>query len=103
MTIDPEKLEVAHDPRQADSQIEVGRWMAVLDYELEGNVMVFTHTGVPRPLEGQGVGARLAKTDWNTHGSSRTRSSLHASSWTSTSVAIRIQRPGGRLDLSHAQ
>jgi len=62
MTIDPEKLEVLHDPKSGRFHIDVGSWMAVLDYELEGNVMVFTHTGVPRPLEGQGVGARLAKT-----------------------------------------
>jgi len=62
MTIDPEKLEVLHDPQAGRFQIEVGRWMAVLNYEMENNVMVFTHTGVPRPLEGQGVGARLAKT-----------------------------------------
>jgi hypothetical protein len=61
MTIDLEKLEVVHDPAAGRFQIEAGRWMAVLNYELEGNVMVFTHTGVPRPLEGQGVGGKLAK------------------------------------------
>jgi predicted GNAT family acetyltransferase len=62
MTIDAEKLEVAHDPEVGRFQIEVGQWTAVLDYEWEGNAMVFTHTGVPRPLEAQGVGSRLAKT-----------------------------------------
>ena len=61
MTIDPEKLEAVHDPKAGRFQIEVGRWMAVLNYEMEGNAMVFTHTGVPRPLEGQGVGAKLAR------------------------------------------
>ena len=61
MTIDLEKLEVVHDPAAGRFQIEAGRWMAVLNYEMEGNVMVFTHTGVPRPLEGQGVGGKLAK------------------------------------------
>ena len=62
MTIDAENFEVIHDPKAGRFQIEVDRWMAVLNYEMEGNAMVFTHTGVPRPLEGQGVGARLAKT-----------------------------------------
>ena len=62
MSIDPEKLEVVHDPKAGRFQIEVGRWVAVLDYDLEDNIMVFTHTGVPKPLEGQGVGGRLAKT-----------------------------------------
>jgi hypothetical protein len=62
MTIEAEKLEVKHDPRAGRFQIEVGRWMAVLDYEMEGNAMVFTHTGVPGPLEAQGIGSKLAKT-----------------------------------------
>ena len=62
MTIDAEKLEVVHDPKLGQFKIEVGRSQAVLNYELEDNVMVFTHTGVPRPLEGQGIGAKLAKT-----------------------------------------
>ena len=61
MQIDPEKLNVVHDAKAVRFQIEVDRWKAVLDYELEGSVMVFTHTGVPRPLEAQGVGSKLAK------------------------------------------
>ena len=62
MEVDAEKLEVVHDPKVGRFKIEVEGLRAVLDYEMEGNAMVFTHTGVPRPLEGQGVGARLAKT-----------------------------------------
>ncbi len=61
MTIDVEKLEVKHDPEEGRFSIQVGQWMAVLDYDLEGDTMIFTHTGVPRPLEGQGVGSKLAK------------------------------------------
>ena len=61
-TIDPEKLLVVHDPKASRFQIDIDRWMAVLEYELSNNVMVFTHTGVPRPLEGQGVASKLAKT-----------------------------------------
>jgi len=61
MSIDAEQLEVRHDPNASRFQIEVGKWMAVLEYEMEGNVMVFTHTGVPRPLEAQGVASRMAK------------------------------------------
>jgi predicted GNAT family acetyltransferase len=33
---------------------------AVLTYTLAGEVMVTNHTGVPRPIEGRGVGGRLA-------------------------------------------
>lgn len=62
MEVDAEKLEVLHDPKVGRFKIEVEGLRAVLDYEMDGNAMVFTHTGVPRPLEGQGVGARLART-----------------------------------------
>jgi predicted GNAT family acetyltransferase len=61
MSIDPEKLQVTHDRQACQFQIKVGQWIAALDYEMDGNVMVFTHTGVPQPLEGQGIGSRLVK------------------------------------------
>jgi len=61
MDVDIEKLAVTHDPEKGRFQISVGELRAVLDYEMEGDAMVFTHTGVPRPIEGQGVGAKLAK------------------------------------------
>lgn len=35
--------------------------MAVLEYQLEGGRMVFTHTGVPPAIEGQGIGSRVAQ------------------------------------------
>jgi hypothetical protein len=62
MDVDANKLEVQHDPKVGRFKIELEGLRAVLDYEMDGNAMVFTHTGVPRQLEGQGVGARLAKT-----------------------------------------
>ena len=62
MDVDADKLEVLHDPKVGRFKIEVEGLKAVLDYEMQGNAMIFTHTGVPRPLEGQGVGGRLAKT-----------------------------------------
>jgi predicted GNAT family acetyltransferase len=34
---------------------------AVLDYELVGNSIALTHTGVPRAMRRQGIGAALAK------------------------------------------
>lgn len=36
--------------------------VAVLQYELDGQTITFTHTIVPRALEGQGVGSALAQT-----------------------------------------
>lgn len=34
---------------------------AVAAYELRGDVITFTHTVVPRELEGQGIGSKLVK------------------------------------------
>jgi hypothetical protein len=60
MTIDLDKLEVAHDPEAGRFQIEAGRWMAVLNYEMEGNVMVFYSYRCPAPLMGQAL-AEIAR------------------------------------------
>jgi hypothetical protein len=35
--------------------------LAELDYQRQGNRIIFTHTGVPRALEGRGIGGALAK------------------------------------------
>lgn len=34
---------------------------AVMDYRIAGDVMTITHTGVPRALEGRGIGSALVK------------------------------------------
>jgi predicted GNAT family acetyltransferase len=34
---------------------------AVAEYERRGDVVAITHTGVPRALEGRGIGSRLVK------------------------------------------
>ncbi|MBE2185336.1 MAG: N-acetyltransferase [Rhodothermales bacterium] len=35
--------------------------MAELTYQREGNTVIFTHTGVPKAAEGQGVGTALVE------------------------------------------
>jgi predicted GNAT family acetyltransferase len=35
--------------------------LAVLDYHRSGNTIVFTHAGVPPPIEGRGIAAELTK------------------------------------------
>lgn len=39
---------------------------AVLDYELAGNLMTITHTGVPTELEGRGIAGDLTRTALDT-------------------------------------
>ena len=34
---------------------------AVMDYRIAGDVVTITHTGVPRALEGRGIGSALVK------------------------------------------
>jgi uncharacterized protein len=62
MAIDAEKLNVVHNTQRTRFEIEAEGHVAVLEYVMRGNRMIFTHTGVPGPLEAQGIGSRLART-----------------------------------------
>jgi uncharacterized protein len=61
MPIDAEKLTVVHNIQHARFEIEAEGLLAILEYRMRGDRMIFTHTGVPRALEAQGLGSRLAK------------------------------------------
>lgn len=61
MTIDPEKLEVIHLPEENRFVIRVDGHTAELTYSLLGSTILFTHTGVPPALEGQGIASKLAR------------------------------------------
>ena len=61
MQINPNELQVIHLPEQNRFEIRVDSLVAELTYSLRGDTILFLHTGVPSALEGQGVGAELAK------------------------------------------
>ena len=61
MQINPNELQVIHLPEQNRFEIRVDSLVAELTYSLRGDTILFLHTGVPSELEGQGVGAKLAK------------------------------------------
>jgi predicted GNAT family acetyltransferase len=61
MQIDAEKLNVVHNTRASRFEVQVGEELAVLEYQMRGNKMIFTHTGVPEALEGQGIASRMAR------------------------------------------
>jgi predicted GNAT family acetyltransferase len=61
MSIDAESLDVVHHTGAERFEIRVGKHVAVLEYVMREQKMVFTHTGVPKPLEAQGIGSRLAR------------------------------------------
>jgi hypothetical protein len=57
---------VRHDPERRRFEIESEAGTAVLTYGLDGETVVFTHTLVPKALEGQGIGSRMVRAglDW---------------------------------------
>ena len=56
-----DELQIVHFPEQGRFEIRVDEHVAELNYTLRGNTILFTHTGVPPALEGQGVGSKLVK------------------------------------------
>lgn len=52
---------VIHNPGAERFEIQVDGLLAVLQYRLDGNRIIFTHTGVPKALEGQWLGSRLVR------------------------------------------
>jgi hypothetical protein len=61
MSIDIEQVTIVHNPSAQRFEAQVDSHLAVLEYRLSGQVIHFTHTGVPSELEGRGLGSRLAK------------------------------------------
>jgi predicted GNAT family acetyltransferase len=55
------ELVARHNPEAGRFEIEKDGYVAVLEYLLDAGKIVFTHTGVPPALEGQGIGSRLAR------------------------------------------
>ena len=53
--------EVVHHPERNVFEIDLEGKRAVLEYQRRGEVIVFTHTGVPSEFEGRGIGGKLVK------------------------------------------
>lgn len=51
--------EIVHHPIPGRFSTEVDGHQAHLDYEMKGEVMHVTHTGVPEAIGGRGIAARL--------------------------------------------
>jgi predicted GNAT family acetyltransferase len=52
--------QVRHVPESKRFEMQAEGHVAELLYKLKGNTITFTHTGVPGPLEGRGIGSQLA-------------------------------------------
>jgi predicted GNAT family acetyltransferase len=53
--------EVDHEEESSRFAVHLGGHLAVLEYQLFSDKIVFTHTEVAQELEGRGVGASLAR------------------------------------------
>lgn len=51
--------EVRDNPAEHRFELSTGGQTAFAAYRLDGDTITFTHTIVPRELEGQGIGSRL--------------------------------------------
>jgi predicted GNAT family acetyltransferase len=55
-------ITVTHNPEERRFELTVGDHMAVLNYIMMDDIIIFTHTGVPLEIEGGNVGVKLAQT-----------------------------------------
>jgi uncharacterized protein len=58
--LQPEPI-VIHNPRTGRFEFQKDGHVAVLEYHMSDGKIVFTHTGVPEALGGQGIGSLLAR------------------------------------------
>ena len=58
----PNEFNVIHNTEQKRFEVQLDEQIAELTYHLNGNIIIFTHTGIPSAWEGRGIGSLLAKT-----------------------------------------
>jgi uncharacterized protein len=56
----PDDLVVVNNRAASRFEIRTGGDVAFLTYQLRGSTIAYTHTEVPKPLEGRGIASRLA-------------------------------------------
>lgn len=57
-----EKIDVRHNLEEHRFELTVDGHLAVLDYIMMDDIIIFTHTGVPPEIEGGNAGVRLVET-----------------------------------------
>ncbi len=56
---DEDEMEIQHKVELEQFQTVVDGYIAVLQYHIQDEKMIFTHTGTPSPIKGRGVGSAL--------------------------------------------
>ena len=57
-----ENVQATHNTEERRFELTLDGHLAVLDYIMFDDIIIFTHTGVPPEIEGGSVGAKLAQT-----------------------------------------
>jgi len=53
--------EITINEKENRFELQLPEGLALIDFEMNGNIMSILHTEVPKELEGKGVGSDLAK------------------------------------------
>jgi predicted GNAT family acetyltransferase len=65
MTIDVDKLDVVNNTEKSRFEVQVAADLAMIEYEIVGTTIIFTHTEVPTAFEGMGIANKMAKVALN--------------------------------------
>ena len=57
-----EKITLQNNPEAQRFEARLEQEVAVAEYHLKNDIIIFTHTEVPQELEGRGVASALVKT-----------------------------------------
>lgn len=77
-------MEIQHDIANKRAYLVIDGEMASVEYELTPDSLDILHTRVPRPLEGQGIAARLVSFVYNyaeERGLKRAATCTYAKAW----------------------
>jgi predicted GNAT family acetyltransferase len=65
MNIDVDKLDVVNNTEKSRFELQVAADLAMIEYEIVGTTIIFTHTEVPTAFEGMGIANKMAKVALN--------------------------------------
>lgn len=61
MKIDPNEIKVINNAGRKRFEVRFGEHTAVSEYMRAGDRIIFTHTEVPKEMEGNGIAGKLAR------------------------------------------
>ncbi|GAB4519938.1 MAG: GNAT family N-acetyltransferase [Anaerolineae bacterium] len=61
MDIDVNNLDVRNNPDAGRFEVQLGDELAMVEYNIAGKNIIFTHTEVPPAYEGQGIANKMAE------------------------------------------